>query len=332
MGDLPHHNNACSGKYDDWLEVMLTPECNGTCSWCVEKRGWHPTKHAHYLEITKAAHAAGKKNIILLGGEPTLHEHIGDISRWLRLDGHNVWITTNGSRLTEAFVDSYLQYMTGVNISIHSTSLYGNEGITGIQLHTYNLKYAITAMHKHGTKVRLNCNCIDGFVDSFNKMLQYVRFAKELGAGSVRFAELKFDDEQFVDFTKIMPSFYVPGINGDPYTMGCSVDAILLDTPVNFRQMCGLQTRRRPRPKNPEQCPKQVLYYDGNIYNGWQLEEEDTVEDKKLIEVLENVKAGRVSVAEAALAIARETSSKPRYRHEYDKPELRRQIESHCHY
>jgi hypothetical protein len=34
--------------------------------------------------------------------------------------------------------------------------------------------------------------------------------------------------------------------------------------------MCGLQTPHRKRPINPVQFEKEVLYYDGEIYCGWQ--------------------------------------------------------------
>lgn len=46
--------------------------------------------------------------------------------------------------------------------------------------------------------------------------------------------------------------------------------------PINFRQMCGLQTIKREKPNNPKNpFIKQVLYYDGNIYNGWQINKKE---------------------------------------------------------
>ena len=69
----PHPENFCGGNYQDWVEVMLTEKCNGKCSWCIEKRGWHPKKHAQPYEIVNAILETGRKNVILLGGEPTLY-------------------------------------------------------------------------------------------------------------------------------------------------------------------------------------------------------------------------------------------------------------------
>ena len=37
---IPNKLNFCGGNFQDWLEVMLTPACNGKCSWCIEKNGY----------------------------------------------------------------------------------------------------------------------------------------------------------------------------------------------------------------------------------------------------------------------------------------------------
>ena len=46
----PHEKNFCGGNFQDWLEVNLTPTCNGNCKWCVEKIGWQPKKHAPWIQ------------------------------------------------------------------------------------------------------------------------------------------------------------------------------------------------------------------------------------------------------------------------------------------
>jgi len=92
-------------------------------------------------------------------------------------------------------------------------------------------------------------------------------------------------------------------LNDDPFTEGCSHDVKINGFDVNFRQMCGLQTPLRPKPVNPQQIIKKVLYYDGLFYDGWQKEKK--MEDKELIKILEDVASGKKSVAEAALLIDR---------------------------
>ena len=89
--------------------------------------------------------------------------------------------------------------------------------------------------------------------------------------------------------------------------MGCNSDVKINGMPVNFRQMCGLQTIKRKKPINPEQVRKQVLYYDGKIYNGWQTEIKETVvKDKEIIKLLQDVKNGKIDIAEASLIIGKE--------------------------
>ena len=158
----PHPNNACSGKYDDWLEVNLLPQCNAKCDWCIEKKGWHPDEVADWGTIADAAIASGKQNIILLGGEPTIYPHLKEVVAKLVKAGKSVWITTNGSKLSVDFVEENLQGIAGVNISIHNHCLSENFKITKVNLNFDKLYLAIRGLHSMGAKVRLNCNCIKG--------------------------------------------------------------------------------------------------------------------------------------------------------------------------
>ena len=265
----PHPNNACAGNYSDWLEVNLLPECNGSCSWCVEARAYHPTRRAHWTSLAYAAIQTGRQNIILLGGEPTLHPNLADIIDMLVDRERQVYLTTNGSRLTKTFVNYALKNLTGINISVHHFALSANEKITGAPLDMAVLRDAISALRKASVEVRLNCNLIGGHIDSHEEIKHFVYFAKGLGATSVRFAELKHDDESFVSIHDITDGEY-DGTNNEPWGLGCSTDATIDGMPVNFRQMCGLQTQLRPRPENPVQPDKAVLYYDSQVYPGWQ--------------------------------------------------------------
>lgn len=300
----PNENNFCGGAFPDWLEVNLLSTCNAHCSWCVEKDGYRPPTIAPWYTIAQEALKHGAKNLILLGGEPTLYANLKATIDMLAYAGRNVYITTNGSMLNAGFVDNFLTNLTGINISIHHFSMTANRGITGLSLKSETLKEAITELHKHNIKVRLNCNCIKNYIDKESRVDTYVNFAKMLGADSVRFAELKQEDESFVNLNSILPSI---GLNDDPFTLGCNTDVMINDMPVNFRQMCGLQTCRRPTPDNPEQIVKKVLYYDGKVYDGWQKSiKEEVVTDKELVKLLDDVANGKVSASEAALAIGKE--------------------------
>jgi organic radical activating enzyme len=303
----PHPDNACSGKYDDWIEVNLLPNCNARCAWCIENKGWHPTEKASWQEIVRAAIDSGKTNIMLLGGEPTLHKDLGNIVKALSTAGKKVWITTNGSRLTKAFVRDYLWGIAGINISIHDSSLDGNQAITKIPLDFATLQGAVLQLKAYGASIRLNCNCIKWHVDSAQAIKKYIAFAKSLGVDSVRFAELKDDDNSFINLPELLKGEH--GLTNDPYVNGCSIDSEIDGMPVNFRIMCGLQTNQRPMPENPEQTLHGVLYYDGKIYDGWQRLTEEaemaktTELENQAKQLVKAIKDGSISETEAIATI-----------------------------
>ena len=291
--DIPNSKNFCGGNFKDWLEVNLLERCNANCEWCIEKKGYHPKHHATVDEIATAAINSGKKNIALLGGEPLLYKDIQKLIRFLRKAGKNVTVTTNGYLLTEEYVYANLQGLSNINISIHHWQMQKNEEITKVFIDAFELKKSIGHLKKSlGVSVRMNCNLISGYIDCKKTIYQYIDWAKYIGADKVRFAELKDAEESFVDLTDIFGTEY--GINGDPFLYGCNSDCHILDMPVNFRQMCGLQTNKRPRPINPKQEKKQVLYYDGKIYDGWQIMKEIkmNVDNTFLIKQLLNAKTG----------------------------------------
>jgi MoaA/NifB/PqqE/SkfB family radical SAM enzyme len=293
---IPNPKNFCGGNFQDWLEVNLTEKCNARCSWCIERNGYHPSFHASTEVIATAAMKTGKTNIILLGGEPLLYSDIANLVKILSSNNRKVWITTNGFLLSEKFVLDKLIGVWGVNISIHHFDLSRNKKITGILLQQEKLEKAILALHNSGAHVRMNCNAISGEIDSKEKITQYVEWAKSIGVDKVRFAELKQDNDGFVDLAKVME--YEHELNDDPFVFGCNSDCVISGIPVNFRQMCGLHTSRRVSPSNPEQCTKEVLYYDGAIYQGWQTISQEKTMSENERDLLKKITGNKLTNAE----------------------------------
>lgn len=304
IGDTPHLCNACGGNYHDWLEVLLTSTCNGSCDWCVERAGYHPEHIATWQEIATAAIETGRQNIILLGGEPTIYGYFREVIVMLSEAGRSVWTTTNGSILGSVRCLSSMSRLTGVNISIHHHNLRRNYEITGVRLHLDVLADSVSVLKRLGVKVRFNCNCIKGEIDDSSKALDYIEFARLMGADEVRMSELKNDADKFVSLAEMFDDQH--GLNDDPFTNGCSRTATINGLPVSFRQMCGLQTPLRPHPENPKQTKNPVLYYDGNLYNGWQVAvpEVDAIDS-----ILARVKDGSLDATEARALIAREKTT-----------------------
>jgi len=273
--DIPNVKNFCGGNFQDWLEVNLIETCNAHCDWCIERNGYHPVYHADVETIADMAIKSGKTNIILLGGEPLLYKYMQDLVEILVNSNKKVWITTNGLLLTEKYIDKNLIGITGVNISIHHFDMLKNKQITKITIDETKLIKAISTLHSVDAFVRMNCNVIKDQIDTPEKIVSYVQWAKKIGADKVRFAELKQDDNNFIDLAKILNYKY--NLNDNPFTHGCNSDCVIEGIPINFRQMCGLQTTRRIAPLNPQQVMKQVLYYDGKMYDGWQINKKENI-------------------------------------------------------
>jgi hypothetical protein len=216
-----------------------------------------------------------------------------------------VWITTNGFLLTKEYIALKLYGITGVNISIHHYDLNKNKEITHVKINENNLIESIKTLHFLDVNVRMNCNVIAGYIDNLEEIITYAKWAKSIGADKIRFAELKQDDEDFVDLAKILNYKY--GLNDNPFIHGCNSDCVIEEMPVNFRQMCGLQTSRRIAPQNPKQVMKQVLYYDGIMYDGWQTNKEDNemkTEDKELYNLIDSMTNNKLNSKEIELLIA----------------------------
>lgn len=302
----PNPKNFCGGNYQDWVEVMLTEKCNGRCAWCVDKDGYHPKEKVPYYILASRLIALKKKNIILLGGEPTLYEDLDRLVRKLNYHNLNVYITTNGSRMT--WLTKNVYNFAGINVSIHHYDKWRNKRITGIQLNRASLKANIDYVWwRDKTPVRFNCTLIKGQIDSAREIMKYIEWAKYMGAKSVRFAELKHDDS-FVDLYELFGNKY--GLTNDPYTDGCSTSAEIMGMSVNFRQMCGIQTPFRKLHDNIE-LPghkKSVLYYNGVVYDGWQTKDKEIEEMAKKLsvkEILARVKSGKMSLTTAERLIAK---------------------------
>jgi molybdenum cofactor biosynthesis enzyme MoaA len=131
----PHPNNSCAGKYSDWLEVMLLPECNGSCSWCVEKNGFKPLFKMPTRALLDTIIASPYSHIHLLGGEPTLHPDIYLIIKELKSAGKIVSITSNGSFINTSYPLMMNAWPNHLNLSIHNYDLNKNKEITGIDIY-----------------------------------------------------------------------------------------------------------------------------------------------------------------------------------------------------
>lgn len=104
------------------MSIVVTHECNKKCPFCIDKNRGILVYITidKVLEALKHAKDKGIKDILLVGGEPTLHKDITTICKVVKLFGFNLILTTNYTlpeivKKLDGIVDSF-------NISFYNQS------------------------------------------------------------------------------------------------------------------------------------------------------------------------------------------------------------------
>lgn len=107
-------------KTADYMNIILTHECNKKCAFCIDEyvgeKGFVSVEQvARSLDFAKSQNI---RDILLIGGEPTLHPDIVEIATLTKSYGFNVIMTTNYTnpdvvKKLDGIVDS-------INISFYS--------------------------------------------------------------------------------------------------------------------------------------------------------------------------------------------------------------------
>lgn len=125
------------------LNFHITKECNMKCKFCFggfsesfvkrTKEDWF------YLikKISKETSFIKNKRINFAGGEPLIIPYLSDLVKLAKEEGFETSIITNGSLLTESFLDSVKDYIDMIGISIDSTddnvnNIIGRKTIKGV--------------------------------------------------------------------------------------------------------------------------------------------------------------------------------------------------------
>ena len=200
------------------LSVYSAQACNARCAFCVEElrpasRGRAlaaqkrvETDDALYfgaLERTLDALAPLGPTASVTGGEASLDPRLPRILRTLQARAlRRRTMTTNGSGLLEVregrrvldwAVDTGLAHL---NISRASVGQERNARLMGFASAPAPeaLERIISCARAGGTRPRLSCLLLDGEVDSLSGVLDYLAFARSLGADNVIFRQVMLTD------------------------------------------------------------------------------------------------------------------------------------------
>lgn len=85
-------------KIQDSMTLWVTHECVLNCPLCIDRWNRHKRGFMSQGEAAKSlayAKECGVKNVILSGGEPTMHPYIVDIAKMTKAEGFETIVTTN---------------------------------------------------------------------------------------------------------------------------------------------------------------------------------------------------------------------------------------------
>lgn len=218
--------NAIKGRLNDkrwrfyWninLYIDTTAACNGKCRFCINNVNFtrEDIPDDDYVKNLRAALGRIRfldPSVQIVGGEPTIRtKRLYAIMELLKeFNVRKPILGTNGSGLCSAkMLDRASSAFQYINISRHH---YDDDRLRQIMAFENPLNNArlesIAQNHPAGRKLRLNCCLLDGHIDSFSSLCDYLVWALRIGIKNVCFSTLSalpsdyiYQDE-FIDFSR----------------------------------------------------------------------------------------------------------------------------------
>ena len=193
----------------------ITPHCNYKCSYCFGNAGM---KDASFSSIEDLKNIANKileierncYNILLIGGEPTVHPHFLDLLKYFNSLDRNISlsIVTNGSKSIEYHTELFQSIQNKellFNISVHLEQCRLNHIIDIIKLaNEYNVQVLLSFM-MHPEKLELLEEFLSSFIELrkefyFNIMFMELRQAPLFDRNDDRYTDEHY---KWIDEAKI---------------------------------------------------------------------------------------------------------------------------------
>lgn len=188
-----------------YLDIVLTDFCNSSCRFCIadlleEKIQCNP--EVFKIQISKAVNELGVKEVLLVGGEPTVSKDLFNIINFCKtLPLNKICITTNGKRLADkVFLKSLMSSgITHMNISIMS---FNSDAQLFVHRTASNMTLELLAdiyntSREHSVSIRINNNVYRGNNDSVDSLLEFYNTVKPY-CDSVKFSPLLKTDSYSV--------------------------------------------------------------------------------------------------------------------------------------
>lgn len=277
--------NYCMGVMGPRLVIKVNNNCNGKCYFCVGHANKPlPTVDVKVL-IQKAIELKDYPNVLILGGEPTLYEHLEELVREIAPYKKKISITTNGSNLSCLL--PIVQYLDKIIVSIMHYDKKINKEIVGVNVEDDGKLIKTFASINPKLKLRVNCVMLKSGIASIEDMKKMADYAKDLGFNSIKFSEKtspKLYDEDFVNISHLLKDY---GIHQkDTVTHGCYLEPPILEELFGIKTILNLtcilkaptkiyKTELTEEEMLEEIEPMQnvdslVLHQNGIVYNNFQ--------------------------------------------------------------
>ena len=258
-------NNSCVDCKNNGVNIKITNHCNCNCDFCIEKGGL-VTEVKPVETLIDATNLLDFESVLILGGEPLLYPHLEQYLKGIK--NKRIYLTTNGTLLTDKMAEMLSRYLTAINISIHHYTEEENRRVYKNPNYTFdNIRSAIKVFKKHDIPVRINANLVKGVLDTKEKACMMIYFARFLGASSIRFAEMQNCEDLWVDSATLFED-----LPQDPYVDGCE-NVVYEDEGfrATVKMTCGFVNSIKYRPNDPtrKQTTRKVVYPNGEVLDGW---------------------------------------------------------------
>ena len=269
--------NSCDGIYRDSLDVRFTKSCDNKCAFCIERKGID-NQGQNVEKMIEGTKKSGKKNILVLGGEPmlnlqTLKTYIDGIKDYVE----NIYITTSLPNSINQDWDTFTYIMdnsTCLNVSLQHYNWKINNQVLNASSNHNRIEILENICDKYSKKVRVSINLVRGYIDTKAKLDTFLKIMEDIGVSHVKINELQHEPDLYVSFRDlygmILPAPYVYGCQGDidlGYNMRITLKRSCFCTQPQHIRCTDIEEEKFKQHKTENTCT--VLYEDGTLSNGW---------------------------------------------------------------
>lgn len=269
--------NSCDGIYRDSLDVRFTKSCDNKCAFCIERKGID-NQGQNVEKMIEGTKKSGKKNVLVLGGEPmlnlqTLKTYIDGIKDFVE----NIYITTSLPNSINQDWNTFtyiMENITCLNVSLQHYDWKINNQVLNASSNHNRIEILEKICVNYSKKVRVSINLVQGYIDTKAKLDTFLKTMEDIGVSHVKINELQHEPDLYVSFRDlygmILPAPYVYGCQGDidlGYKMRITLKRSCFCTQPQHIRCTDIEEEKFKQHKNEHTCT--VLYEDGTLSDGW---------------------------------------------------------------